>query len=134
MTGAAPPPETAEHTMLKSEGVVHLGYLPKVEVYDAINCSDFFISMSEFEGFNMSAAESAKAGKPLILSDIPVHRELFTGWAFFLKLDEEDVPEQELKSYLDNFDRTRTWTYSASTDGRQVALEYVEFLSSVALG
>jgi glycosyltransferase involved in cell wall biosynthesis len=133
MTGMMPPFGTAEYSMLKSEGVVHLGYLPKAEVYDVINCSEFFISMSEFEGFNMSAAECAKAGKPLILSDIPVHRELFTGWAFFVKLDEEDFPEQALKSYLENFDRTRSWAYSTITDGSQVAQEYISFLNSVAL-
>jgi glycosyltransferase involved in cell wall biosynthesis len=134
MTGTMPPPGTAEHSMLKSENVVHLGYLPKTEVYDVINCSEFFISMSEFEGFNMSAAESAKAGKPLILSDIPVHRELFAGWAFFVKLDEVEFPEQELRAYLENFDRTRSWAHSASTDGSRVAQEYAAFLTSVAWG
>ena len=134
MTGTMPPSGTAEHSMLKSEGVVHLGYLPKAEVYDVINCSEFFISMSEFEGFNMAAAESAKAGKPLILSDIPVHREMFTGWAFFVKHDQADFPEQDLKSYLENFDRTRSWAYSANTEGSQIAREYVRFLDSVAQG
>ncbi len=134
MTGNMPPPGTAEHSMLTSESVVHLGYLPKSEVYDVINGSEFFISMSEFEGFNMSAAESAKAGKPLILSDIPVHRELFAGWAFFVKLDGSDFSEQELKAYFENFDRTRPWNYSSSTNGPQVAKEYADFLNSVALG
>jgi glycosyltransferase involved in cell wall biosynthesis len=134
MTGMIPPRGTTEHSMLRSENVVHLGYLPKAEVYDVINGSEFFISMSEFEGFNMSAAENAKAGKPLILSDIPVHRELFSGWAFFVKLDEADFPEQELKSYLENFDRTRSWAHSANTDGPRIAQEYADFLYSVALG
>jgi glycosyltransferase involved in cell wall biosynthesis len=133
MTGKRPPTGTAEHSMLTSESVVHLGYLPKSEVYEVINGSEFFISMSEFEGFNMSAAESAKAGKPLILSDIPVHRELFTGWAFFVKLDGDDFSEQELKAYLEDFDRTRSWTSSASTDGQRIAQQYVDFLNSVAL-
>lgn len=131
MTGKTPPAGTAEAAMLKLDSVVHLGFLPKAEVYDVINGCDFFISMSEFEGFNMSAAESAKAGKPLILSDIPIHRELFSGWAFFIKLDDQNFPEQELKSYLENFDRSRTWAYAAHTDASQIAREYVDFLRSV---
>jgi glycosyltransferase involved in cell wall biosynthesis len=39
--------------------------------------SDVFISMSNYEGLPNAVSEAAAAGVPLVLSDIPAHRELF---------------------------------------------------------
>jgi glycosyltransferase involved in cell wall biosynthesis len=133
MTGAMPPLGTPEHALLQSEGVMHLGYLAKEKVNELINTAEFFISMSEFEGFNMSAAECAVLGKPLILSDIPAHRELFDGWAFLVDLKEACLSGPTLKSYLESFDRSREWVYSEATEPSNAAREYLNFLESVAV-
>lgn len=45
------------------------------------------VSLSRYEGFDLPAAEAAALGTPLLLSDIPVHRELFPA-AIFTALDD----------------------------------------------
>ena len=42
-----------------------------------------FVSPSLDEGFNFPAMDAALAGIPLLLSDIPVHREFYNGCAYF---------------------------------------------------
>jgi glycosyltransferase involved in cell wall biosynthesis len=50
----------------------------------------FYISNSHDEGFEIPAIEARIFRLPLILSDIPVHREIHTGQAIFFKADELD--------------------------------------------
>jgi outer membrane autotransporter protein len=62
----------------------HLGYVPRAELDGLYRRAQAFLTLSRFEGFNMSAAEAASHGTPLILSDLPVHRELFADRACFV--------------------------------------------------
>ncbi len=55
----------------------HAGYVPRKELDGLYRRARAFITLSRFEGFNMSAAEAASHGTPLIPSDLPLHRELF---------------------------------------------------------
>lgn len=50
------------------------------------NCLGF-VHLSEKEGFNIPVVEAAACASPLILSDIPVHREVAGGGAQFVKND-----------------------------------------------
>lgn len=50
-----------------------------------------FISTSQQEGFNIPALEAQNRGAKLILSNIPVHREIFEGVAFFCDTIEDFV-------------------------------------------
>lgn len=43
----------------------------------------FFIHLSSYEGFNIPPLEAAASGVSLLLSDIPVHREIFGDSALF---------------------------------------------------
>lgn len=45
-------------------------------VYDYIKASDFYISASEVEGLANTILESMSVGLPMLLSDIPSHREV----------------------------------------------------------
>ena len=57
-----------------------------------ISNAEAYISASLDEGFNFSAMDAARAGIPLILSDIPVHRELYGDTAlYFDPKNEEDI-------------------------------------------
>ncbi|HEX7153267.1 MAG TPA: glycosyltransferase [Thermoanaerobaculia bacterium] len=47
------------------------------DVAEAHRSSDLFVSISHFEGLPNSVIEAALSGVPLVLSDIPAHRELF---------------------------------------------------------
>lgn len=53
------------------------------------NCTAF-VHLSKYEGFNIPLLEAAKSGAPLILSDIPVHREIAKNNALFV--DSTDPP------------------------------------------
>jgi outer membrane autotransporter protein len=64
--------------------VRHLGYVPRKELDGLYRRARAFVTLSRFEGFNMSAAEAASHGTSLILSDLPVHRELFSEQACFV--------------------------------------------------
>jgi len=46
-----------------------------------------FLSLSLAEGFNMPLVESGIAGRPILCSDIPVHRLVAPPWARFLERD-----------------------------------------------
>lgn len=48
---------------------------------------DLFLMLSSFEGFGIAVAEAMAANKPLILSDIPVLREITESRAIFISLD-----------------------------------------------
>jgi glycosyltransferase involved in cell wall biosynthesis len=68
-----------------SRGCVrHRGLVSREALFRMYRGATAFISLSTFEGFNLSAAEAATLGVPLLLSDIPVHRELFAGYGFFV--------------------------------------------------
>lgn len=64
--------------------VRHHGLVSRARLAELYRGATAFISLSQCEGFNLSAAEAAVRGVPLLLSDIPAHRELFTGYGFFV--------------------------------------------------
>lgn len=64
--------------------VVHLGHVEERVLQSLSYHATAFVSLSEFEGFNMSAALAACHGTPLILSDLDAHRELFGQETLFL--------------------------------------------------
>ncbi|WP_189506400.1 autotransporter domain-containing protein [Tianweitania populi] len=71
--------------------IEHRGFVSRAELDELYRRTKAFVSMSRFEGFNMPAAEAAAHGAPLILSNIPVHRDLHPK-AFLLDLVLPDLP------------------------------------------
>lgn len=47
-------------------------------VHEYLAASDVFLSASKTEGFHSAALEAMASGLPLVLSDIPAHREFFS--------------------------------------------------------
>lgn len=73
-------------------------YLTKI--YEA---STVLLSASEAEGFGLSIIEAARYGKPLILRDIPVFREVAGDHAFYFSgLDAKDLADA-LRRWLDAY-------------------------------
>jgi uncharacterized protein with beta-barrel porin domain/glycosyltransferase involved in cell wall biosynthesis len=62
--------------------VRHFGHVPRPVLDGLYRRARAFVTLSRSEGFNMSAAEAASHGTPLILSDLPAHRELFAQACF----------------------------------------------------
>lgn len=52
------------------------GMIPREQVYAAMRNSDCYLSTSSSEGMPVAVLEAMAAGLPLVLSDIPPHREI----------------------------------------------------------
>jgi len=62
--------------------------------------SSICVSTSLYEGFGLTPAEAAYLGKPLVLTDIPVFKELWEGRAYFFKsYDYEDFKKGLKKAF-----------------------------------
>lgn len=107
-----------------SSCVRHRGLVSRKELTRLYCGAAAFISLSAFEGFNLSAAEAATLGVPLLLSDIPVHRELFGGYGFFVGSENCDLGE--LSEYLAHHRETHpTWLHAETCAPGIVARRYL---------
>lgn len=61
-----------------------LGERPYAEAVSLMSQAGIFASPSLYEPFGLAVAEAARAGLPLVLSDIPSFRELWDGAAIFV--------------------------------------------------
>lgn len=87
--------------------------------------ADAFVSLSSEEGFGLPVIEAAAAGLPLVVSDIPVYREITGGQAYMVEPNADKAREQllALLEGLDAGDRdlapppeslaSRTWRDTA---------------------
>jgi glycosyltransferase involved in cell wall biosynthesis len=104
--------------------VRHRGLVPRDELLRLYQGATAFISLSTFEGFNLSAAEAATLGVPLLLSDIPVHRELFAGYGFFV--GSASCDPGRLAKHLARHERTHpAWAHAATCAPAAVAGRYL---------
>ena len=72
--------EFGKDVMFKDmEAVANLGYgVDSKTLNDWYNWADVFISMSVAEGFNIPPLEAKAVGLPTILTEMPVHREIYS--------------------------------------------------------
>jgi len=75
--------------------VALLGVLPREHVFQLMRQSICGLNPSRFEGYGMTVDESRSLGKPMLLSDIPAHREQNpAGAVFFDALNSEELAEK----------------------------------------
>jgi glycosyltransferase involved in cell wall biosynthesis len=104
--------------------VRHRGLVSRDALLRLYQGATAFISLSTFEGFNLSAAEAATLGVPLLLSDIPVHRELFGDYGFFVGSASSDP--YRLARHLARHERTRpVWVHATACAPAAVAGRYL---------
>lgn len=131
-TGNKPPQFDALIQSCKAhQAIQHLGFLPKEQVMAVVRDAAFFMSMSQFEGFNMSAAEAALLGKPLILSDLPVHRELFADCARFVSLSDPMNDAAELVRFVQSHTSAPP-AFAKDVAPEAAAKRYLAFIEQVA--
>jgi glycosyltransferase involved in cell wall biosynthesis len=80
MLGADRGPNGARLEIYHAEHPGHLGYSRAAR---RIAGAGIFVSPSLYEPFGLAVLEAARAGVPLVLSDIPTFRELWDGAALF---------------------------------------------------
>ncbi len=61
----------------------HLGLIPYADVFALNAAADHLINPSLFEGWSTTVEEAKALGTPMLLSDIPLHREQAPDAAFF---------------------------------------------------
>jgi glycosyltransferase involved in cell wall biosynthesis len=84
-----------------TEQVVLTGLIPRDEVYEYLLKTDLFISTSYGEGLPVAVLEAMACGCPVLLSDIPPHREIAEGTDFIPLVHADDVPgfAREIKRF-----------------------------------
>jgi len=90
-------------------------------IYRAAAC---VIQASRAEGFGLPVAEASNFGKPVVLSDIPVFREIVSSHGYFFQVDNKDSFARALAQALqENAPATETvsvtWRESAEVFWRQ---------------
>lgn len=64
------------------------GYVPEESLPELLRACLAFVSMSRAEGFGLPPLEAMACGIPVVLSDIPAHREVAGEAALFLDVDD----------------------------------------------
>ena len=77
------------------------GLIPREKVFEHLLKADLFISASRGEGLPISVLEAMACYRPVILSDIPPHREIAEGVDFIplVKTDDEAGFAREIKKF-----------------------------------
>jgi len=85
------------------------GLIPRDEVYKTLVGADLFISASQVEGLPVALLEAMACRCPVILSDIPPHREIANDVDFIPLIQADDVAgfAQEIKRYRQMSDSQR---------------------------
>ena len=79
-----------------------------------------FVSMSRYEPFGLSVLEAARSGAALVLSDLPTFRELWSGAALFVALDEP----AELARAIEQLDKNPGERDRLALEARRRAARY----------
>ena len=90
--GALRPSLVAARRHMSLEGQIEFtGLIPREKVYEHLLGADLFISTSRGEGLPLAVMEAMACGCPVILSDIPPHREIAEGADFIPIINPDDV-------------------------------------------
>jgi glycosyltransferase involved in cell wall biosynthesis len=84
-------------------GKVHyLGYVSNIELAYLYNMATFFIYPSLYEGFGLPPLEAMACGTPVLLSNIPVHREIYGDAAYYFDpMNVDDIAASMMKTLGD---------------------------------
>lgn len=115
-----------KYLMKYPNSVEHFGYVSEIELGLLQRKCAGFISLSKFEGFNLPAAECAVHSKHLLLSDIPVHREIYGDTAFLVtSLADASKALEYLRMPINKMSMLNEF------NGENVAAQYVGFVNSL---
>jgi glycosyltransferase involved in cell wall biosynthesis len=115
--------ETVEELGL-SDKVIILGYLDDKYIADIISRSKCMLLLSKYEGFGIPPLESLYFNVPVVVSDIPVFREVLSDMATYVDSPQTLQIAQALvdaikKGRLDTKDKVTTM-YNAKKSAKQL--------------
>ncbi|WP_244642107.1 glycosyltransferase family 4 protein [Chelatococcus reniformis] len=85
---AAGPLDGPDGTHTGLLNVHRMGVLSDPQIRGYLAAKPIFVSTARYEPFGLAVLEAAQAGCPLVLSDIPTFRELWSGAALFTPVDD----------------------------------------------
>jgi glycosyltransferase involved in cell wall biosynthesis len=110
-----------------------LGELGEARLSGLLAARPIFASAAVYEPFGLSVLEAGQAGCALVLSDIPTHREIWSGAAIFVPARDADAFAGAIQDLLDDpgerevlgqLARTRAQLYSPERMARGMAEVY----------
>ncbi|MDO5758074.1 MAG: glycosyltransferase family 4 protein [Rhodobacterales bacterium] len=110
-----------------------LGRLPHHDALALVQGAGVLVSPSLYEPFGLVVAEAARAGVPLVLSDIPTYRELWDGAVFFFAPRDADglasavnrlIRDRPLRDQMGAAARTRAARYDLAAQVAAMAAIY----------
>jgi len=85
--------------------IIKTGFLSAEELHVLYRNCLAFVHLSKDEGFNIPVIEAANSAAPLIISDIPVHREIAKDFASFVNLSATGDCAKQMEELLDRNSR-----------------------------
>jgi glycosyltransferase involved in cell wall biosynthesis len=102
--------------------VILAGY--RTDIWSWMKAADLFVSASHFEGRVNSVMEAAACGVPLVLSDIPGHREMFANdAAWFVDRNDPAAIARAISEVLTSPSEARARAAKAAGVARQWTVE-----------
>ena len=90
-----------DHSSSKQQ--IHtLGYLNDADVAALMNAATAFLFPSWYEGFGIPNVEAMLCGTPLLVSDIPAHREIVGDAALFVDPSEPELWERAMRQIAED--------------------------------
>jgi len=84
------------------KNIIKTGFIDEKSLAALYKGAAAFINLSKLEGFNLPILEAANCETPLILSDIPVHREVAKNAAMFVDLTNSGSVAKHIKYIIEN--------------------------------
>jgi len=94
---------TNDTNVIKNPNVIYMK--PRLDITTYINNADYLVQLSDCEAFCYSVVEALTLGTPVIVTDLPVFKEIGLNDtnSFRLNLDMTDVPIRDIYSKVLNF-------------------------------
>jgi glycosyltransferase involved in cell wall biosynthesis len=96
---------------LSVKAVRHIGFLDQTLLRDWYHRAAVFVLPSLYEPFGLAALEAARAGCPLVLSDIPSLREIWADAAVFVEPENPEMLAHEVNRLLDDVSLRRRYCH-----------------------
>ena len=78
----------------------YLGYVPENVLPSLYATATVFVEITRYEGFGLQVVEAMAAGTPVVVSDLPVLREVATDAALYVRLQDVEQLATSLRSLL----------------------------------
>jgi glycosyltransferase involved in cell wall biosynthesis len=97
------------------EKVIFLGYVEDCYIADIVARSKCMLLLSMYEGFGMTPLESLYFNNPVVLSNIPVFKEIIGDMGTFVDCDEFDCPKAIARNLSDTIAKGKVDTQQKVT-------------------